>query len=241
MTSLMKWMACGSAHVRPFVTAAMLTALCAPVLVACVETGDFGRRKPSIFSGKSGFDPAPDRISAPATWTDDETELRNRSALYLNAPRLPLWPSFELWDDLTGATFDVYYGRLAGTQDASPVSRYHRLQADIAGDGEGIAPFRILACKVMAADRTRQTAAQIGDRAEGRLTERDYSDLLIRIGENTRLITQVEENIEARHKLYAASLARLRLSSPDAEEAARTETMLHDLARKIASPRPCRK
>lgn len=203
------------------------------LLSACVETGDFGRRKSPVFSGKSAFDPAPQLLSSAYTLSDDEAELRARAARFQKPPRAPVWGNLELLDDLIGSDFETYYGRLAGLQDQSPRARYRRLQTDVAADAGLIAPFRLIACRVQAADRRR-----LVQRADIELAEQESNAFAVRLADNAALIADVERRMAARRGLYRASLDRLRVSSPD-HAAAEVAPLLDGLDHVLAAKKPC--
>lgn len=200
---------------------------------ACVETGDFGRRTPSALSGKTHPDLAPDRIASAYSLTDDETELRNRAVRFHKPPRPPAWPALDLIDDWVGSSFDVYYGRLAGVEDQSPTARYRRLAHDIESDTALIAPFRAVGCRVRAADdaRLRHVAGM-------ELAEPHASEVRRRMSENAHLIDAVETRMADRLTLYRASLARLRIASPD-DEAGAVAALADRLASVIAASGRC--
>lgn len=204
-------------------------------LAACVETGDFGRRTPSFFSGRMAHDPTPDRLSSAYTWSDDETELHNRAFIFLAPPRAPIWPVPAALDDVIGSSFEVYYERLTGLPDQSPSARYRRLEGDIEADRANIPPYRRLACLVRQTDRQREQALA----ATSHLDDLDRSDLLIRMTENRTLDARVETAMRTRLQIFTLSAERLRLSSPD-PLAGEVNAALALLKREIASRPVCR-
>lgn len=230
MTNLSNFLAGQRRYCRKI---ALLSVFLALALSACVETGDFGRRKPSFFSGKSAFDPAPELIASSYSLTADESELRARATRFQKPPRAPVWGNFEVLDDWSGSDGNVYYGRLAGLHDQSPRARYRRLQSDIAADTAMIAPFRVMACRVEKADRRR-----LALRDAVSLPENESAAFAARLDENVAIIADVEARMRARSALYHASLERLRLASPDDEEAG-IAPLLATLDREIAASVSC--
>ena len=204
------------------------------VNAGCSETGDFGRRRPGLFEGKGGPDFAPQRIESHASWTDDETELRNRSIALLYNPQNPRFPTLDAVEAVRGTDPDLYYERVAGRADQSVTARYRRVALDIADDLSLIEPFRTVACKVERADRVRAVALD----AESQVSAGDIAAARGRIAENSALVEKVEEILPKRADVYHAALEHLVAASPD-RAAIALERDIASLRGLIAARHPC--
>ena len=203
-------------------------------LTGCYETGDFGRRKPGLFEGKKGSDLFPARFDSNYTWTEDETELRNRSVVLLFNPRPPTLPSIGRIERNNGVDSQSYYSRIAGVRDQSVLQRYQRILLDIADDLELIPIEREVACRVVATDKFRVAAIKA---ARG-LTEEEVMLAKERVAENDQLIDSVEASLPKRIDAYHYALTRLMAGSPD-RKAVEVEQAIRSLRAEVAKGLPC--
>ncbi len=184
-------------------------------LAACVETGDFGRRRPGPFSALQPPDLAPQRALSESSLTADERELRQRAfALVRNARPVPLIAPFYLpdaFDRDIGPDPDLYYVALAGVPDQSPEARYRRLQSDVLADLDLIPKFRSVACRIAIADRGRLAAAKVAPA----LTDDERADAETRVMQNGAWGQAVEQALPRRADAYHVALERLVTASPD--------------------------
>jgi len=203
-------------------------------LTGCYETGDFGRRKPGLFEGKKGPDLFPARFDSNYTWTEDETELRNRSVVLLYNPRPPTLPSIDPIERKNGVDSQSYYSRIAGGRDQSVLQRYQRIILDIADDLELIPIEREVACRVIATDKVRVAAIK----ATKDLAEEEVMLAMERVAENDQLIDSVEASLPKRIDAYHYALTRLVAGSPD-RKAIEVEQALRSLRAEVAKGLPC--
>ena len=139
-------------------------------LAACVETGDFGRPKRSLWNDV--ILPATGSLAATGrgepvsryVHTDDENELRDRAWRFIMPAHERSW--FEgiianlvrtrvLPIELRPNDRTTYHRALMGGSFRSPASRYRRVAEDAVADLKLIAPFAGVATRVIAADRVR--------------------------------------------------------------------------------------
>ena len=212
-------------------------------LTACVETGDFGRRKPGPLAALTPPDLAPQRALSDSSLTADERELRQRAfALVRNARPVPLFAPLYLPDALDreiGPDPDLYYVALAGVPDQSPEARYRRLQSDILSDLDLIPKFRTVACRIAVADRGRLAAAKVAPA----LTDAERADAETRVLQNAAWGEAVEQALPRRADAYHVALERLVTASPDAMAKATLQNLnaLNDLIARAPcslTPRP---
>lgn len=203
-------------------------------LTGCYETGDFGRRKPGLFEGKKGPDLNPARFDSNYTWTEDETELRNRAAVLLFNPRHPTLPSIDMIERNNGVDSQSYYSRIAGGRDQSVVQRYQRVLLDIADDRELIPIAREVACRVIATDKVRVAAIKTSKD----LTQEEVMLARERVAENDELIDAVEASLPKRIDAYHYALTRLVAGSPD-RKAVEVEQAIRLLKAEVAKGLPC--
>lgn len=203
-------------------------------LNACYETGDFGRRKPGLFEEKRGPDLNPARFDSHYTWTEDETELRNRAVVLLFNPRPPTLPSIDKIERNNGVDSQSYYSRIAGGRDQSVLQRYQRILSDIADDLDLVPIARAVACRVVATDKVRVAAIK----ATRELTEEEVMLAKERVAENGQLIDAVEASLPKRIDAYHYALTRLVAGSPD-RKAVDVEQAIRTLRAEVAKGLPC--
>jgi len=181
------------------------------VLAACAETGDFGRRRPSLFEGKQGLDASPDWFGSRATLTDTEVELRNRAIALSRNPEKPIYPTLDALEAVIGSNADLYYGRVAGHADLSVTARYKRVERDVDADLVLIPLFRSTACNVASADALRLSALSVADGVSW-----DQAELArIRVASNAAIGEMVERALPQRVDAYHITAERLFAASPD--------------------------
>jgi hypothetical protein len=228
---------------RGLILAAALLALagCAP------RTGDFGRpleadraRTGNDFVGNFLAAGRNEPVSS-YKFTDDEIELRDRAWRFL-MPETERWAFDRLLADWrvrrilppeppTDKT--ATYWMLDGQSRVSPASRYAALAADVEADLLLIAPFRLTAGRVKAADRAR-LGMLLG------LTDvepSETSNVDGRIGENILLMDWVYRSWLQRRRDYQYALERLVLATPQ-HQAIPVERLLRQLDAEIAAIDP---
>ncbi|HEX8164769.1 MAG TPA: hypothetical protein VF601_03155 [Beijerinckiaceae bacterium] len=210
-----------------------IAGLIAPVLLgllatACVETGDFGRPRPSFWNDV--VLPTTGSLAATArgepvssyVFTDDEEELRRRAWRFIMpahertvfegrlaglAGKRILPMSFERGDRAN------YFRALMRDGGSSPASRYHRLSEDAASDAKLIDPFATVAARVVQADGMRlKSLAFVQD-----LTTDDARQAALRVAENRCLIAWVRVEVARRAASYRFALEHLFVEAPQRE------------------------
>lgn len=207
-------------------------------LVACTETGDFGRPRPSVWNTtllpKAGDFLASQREEPVSnfTFTDDEHELRNRAWRFIMPAHPRQWFDRQLTElvrtrilPLKYEPFHLagYYEALRADKARSPASRFRRLSEDMVADQKLIPPFSTIANRVIAADRVR---------LKGLVYLRDVSEDQIkqaasRVAENRCLIAWVRLEWRERLTSYRYALEHLMLETPQLE-AVEAERILKD-------------
>ena len=152
---------------------ALAATLAALLLGGCVETGDFGRPKTSVWNDTviagAGRLSALSRSEATssALLTDDEQDLRGRAArFFMPAQERNAFDNYLAYASAKrvlppdAMSFDgqSYWSGLASSIDRSPRARYQRLREDIEADRLLLGPFSAVACRVADADRLRLAA-----------------------------------------------------------------------------------
>jgi hypothetical protein len=195
-------------------------------LSACAETGDFGRPRANVWSGT--LLPAAGGLAAafreePVSsfaFTDDEAELRDRAWRFLAPAHERAW--FErqvsalvrarvLPLHLRPAHRSAYHAALVADPARSPVSRYRRLGEDVAADRALIAPFVLVASRVIEADRLRLRAVPF----TGEATGASVGAAVARVAENRCVVAWVRQSLAERTDAYAHALEQLFLETPD--------------------------
>lgn len=202
-------------------------ALLAVAAAGCVETGDFGRPKATVWSDlteRTGTVAATLRGEPVSGFvlTDDEAELRNRAWRFLMPAHERAWFTRAL-SELTRTRVlpasmhpvnpAVYHANLMGGELRSPVSRYRRLAEDILADAKLVGPFAALAGRVIEADRVRLAALpHVGD-----LRVAEIRRAAARVAENRCLVVWVRHEAGARLAAYRYSLEHLVIEAPQTE------------------------
>jgi len=205
----------------------------APILIgllagACVETGDFGRPRPSLWNDLAL--PATGSLAAriraepvsPYVFTDDEQELRRRAWRFLMPAHESAWFERRLGELVAARILPMSFGRndrpsyfraLMRDGGASPASRYRRLSEDAAADAKLIDPFAIIAARVVQADAVRLKAlGWVQD-----LTTEEARNAAMRVAENRCLIAWIRVEIGRRQEAYAYALQHLFIEAPQGE------------------------
>jgi hypothetical protein len=204
-------------------------------LVGCVETGDFGRSKASLWNdlvlpttGSLAARLRGEPVSS-FIYTDDEKELRDRAWRFLMPAHERSWFTSivaNLTRDrvlppaLHPNSRTAYHRILMSGRFRSPASRYRRLSEDASADLKLIAPFAIAASRVLAADDVRlRSLAYIKD-----LSPVDADEARARVAENRCLLAWVRYETHARLESYGYALEHLLIEAPlgEAVEAERT-------------------
>ena len=209
-------------------------------LAGCAETGDFGRPKPSLWNDV--VLPATGSLAAQARsepvsgyiQTDDENELRHRAWRYMmpahersgfDAVIANLVRTRVLPLEVQPADRTAYHRALLGGPLRSPASRYRRLSEDAFADAKLIAPFALIASRVIAADAVRlRSIAHVRDLDEGQIYH-----AAARVAENRCLIAWVRHETLVRLESYRYALEHLFIEAPQNEGIA-AEHLLAKLA-----------
>lgn len=220
----------------PRVAAALLAAAC---LAGCVERGDFGRVKPSVWNdlvAQTGTIAAlaRDEPVSDNPFTDDETELRGRAWRFLVPARGRPWLDRLLAElvatrivpsDMIEPDYRAYHEGLLSGPFRSPVSAYRKLSEDVSADGRLVEPFGLAAARVLAADRVRLAAlARLRDASAA-----DIVDARARVAENRCLIAWVVSATGFRLAAYRYALEHLVVEAPQ-RDAIPAERLLARLA-----------
>lgn len=202
-------------------TAILLSLLAA----ACVETGDFGRPRPSLWNDVAL--PATGSIAArlrgePVSsyvFTDDEDELRRRAWRFVMPAHERSFFERQLAELVRTRVLPVhggpafrasYFHALMRDGGASPSSRYRRLAEDVVADAKLMAPFALTAARVLRADEARlRGLAYVQD-----LTAWQAGEAALRVAENRCLIAWVRWEIDARAASYRYALEHLFIEAP---------------------------
>jgi hypothetical protein len=205
--------------------AALGLALLCTGLAACVETGDFGRPKPTFWSEvvlPTAGAVAAQRRGEPVSafpFTDDEEELRDRSWRFVmpayerasfdaqisELVRTRVLPASDHPFEIT-----AYYRALMSEWFASPASRFRRIGEDAEADLLLIDPFAAVAARVIAADQARlRSLAFVRDLAEGQVY-----DAAARVAENRCLIAWVRAELYGRTEAYRYALEQAFIAMP---------------------------
>lgn len=209
-------------------------------LAGCVEKGDFGRVKSSVWNdaieatgafaaGRRGEPVSPNML------TDDEQELRNRAWRYLVPGRSRPWLDQVLAQlvatrilaaDMVEPDRSAYFRGLQETAGRSPVSSYRKLSDDASADLRLVPGFASVASRVLEADRLRLIAL---GRVDG-VTPGEGSDARARVAENRCLIAWVTSASRFRLGAYRYALDHLFIEAPgiDAVPTERTITRLSE-------------
>jgi hypothetical protein len=202
--------------------------LAAFALAGCVETGDFGRPRPSLWNDI--VLPATGSLAAQArrepvshyAYTDDEDELRDRAWRFTMPAQERFWFESVIIElvrtrilPVTVAPHDKasYYRALMHETFRSPASRYHRIAEDVGADARLIGPFATVAKRVLAADRVRlRSLAFVQD-----LAEDDAYQAAARVAENRCVIAWVRRETAQRVESYRYALEHLLIEAPQNE------------------------
>ena len=137
-------------------------ALASLLLSACVETGDFGRPRPSIWNealsttGSIAAWTRGEPVSA-YVFTDDEEELRRRAWRFLMPAHERAWFERQLANIVRARVLPVaaqpngravYFAALMRDHGRSPASRYRRLSEDVFADAKLMEPFAFVTARV---------------------------------------------------------------------------------------------
>jgi hypothetical protein len=210
-------------------------------LSACVEKGDFGRPKQSVWN-----DVVLNRVGSKAArlrgepvsgfpLTDAEDELRDRSwrflmpaherskfdSLIANLVRTRILPP-----NIDTADQGAYYRTLMGVRARSPASRFRRIGEDAAADAALIAPFAEVALKVIAADDARMKGLTFVEE----VSDREIAHAVARVAENRCLVAWVREELAERTASYSYAVQHAFVAMPQ-DEAIATERAVRDLDR----------
>ena len=204
------------------------------LIQGCAETGDFGRRRPTLFEGKQGIDTPPQWFGSRATLTDNEMEFRNRALTLSRNPEKSLYPTLDALEAGIGADAEVYYSRVAGLADLSVTARYKRVVRDALADLALIPLYRIAACKVASDDLRRLAALEVSPGVWPEQAELAK----YRVASNAAIGEAVERALPQRVDAYHITLQRLFAASPD-EEAKPTLAAITALRSEVAKGGAC--
>ncbi len=202
----------------------------AVALSGCVERGDFGRPRPSLWNDTvlpfAGQIAAASREEAVSYYifTDDETELRDRAWRFLmpahertffqtqvaELARTRILPRMAR---ITGD--DTYFNAVRGSRGASPAPLFRRIGEDAAADRKLIPTFVDLAGRVLDSDIARlKLLVHVKD-----LEESQVENAVARVAENRCLIAWVYAEAQGRAARYRYALERLSIEAPQGEAA----------------------
>lgn len=228
---------CGGGRVRPPGRAVLLAGAVA-LLAGCVERGDFGRAKPSVWNeavAATGAMSAAGRGEPVSLYpfTDDETEMRDRAWRFLVPARNRPWLDRLLAElvatrvlpaDLAEPEPRAYSDGLRELAIRSPVALYRRLSEDVSADLRLVGPFAAVAARVLAADRRRLQALSALPDAPA-----EAGDATARVAENRCLVAWVTSASAFRVESYAYALRHLFVAAPG-PDALPTERIIGRLA-----------
>lgn len=202
-----------------------LLVICATAALAgCVEKGDFGRVKSSVWNDAveaTGALAAHGRGEpvSPNMLTDDEQELRGRAWRYLVPSRSRPWLDRLLAElvatrivpaDMIEPDRAAYFRGLQQMAGRSPVSSYRKLSEDASADLRLVPGFASVAARVLEADRLRLVALA---RVEG-VGPGEARDARARVAENRCLIAWVTSASAFRLGAYRYALDHLFIEAP---------------------------
>jgi hypothetical protein len=192
-----------------------------------VETGDFGRPRPSIWNealattGSIAAWTRGEPVSS-SIFTDDEDELRRRAWRFIMPAHERAWFERQLSNLVRTRVLPVtaqpngravYFRALMRDHGRSPSSRYRRLSEDVFADTKLMEPFAFVAARVIRADEARLRAlAYVRDLTPGQARE-----AALRVAENRCLIAWVRWEIEARTAGYRYALEHLFIEAPQVD------------------------
>jgi len=220
----------GRSHKSALLQAAGLTLILAAALAGCVERGDFGRPRPSLWNDTvlpfAGLVSAASREEAVSYYifTDDETELRDRAWRFLmpaqeraffqtQVAELARTRILPRMSRLSGD--DSYFSVLHGSRGPSPSPLFRRIGEDATADRKLIPAFIKLAQRVLDADVARlQLLVRVRDLDEGQV-----ANAAARVVENRCLIAWVYAEAQGRAVRYRYALERLAIEAPQGEAA----------------------
>jgi hypothetical protein len=198
------------------------------ILAGCVETGDFGRPKASLWNDvvlpATGSLAARERGEPVSAYvlTDDEEELRDRAWRFVMPAHERAWFDGLVAELVRTRILPVsmhpdnpatYHAALLRGPFRSPASRYRRLSEDAVADTRLIGPFTATAARVIAADKARlRSLAYVRD-----LTEEEVRHAAGRVAENRCLIAWVRQEIAERLESYRYALEHLFIEAPQNE------------------------
>jgi hypothetical protein len=210
---------------RPFRRLVLLVP--ALLLGGCVETGDFGRPRPSIWNDGLPFTGAlvagvrGEAVSS-NPFTNDERELRDRAFHYLmpaathsafEAALANIVRTRFLPRDLLPVDATAYYRALLAPSFRSPTSRYRRISDDIYADRALLSPLHTIAGQVLSADVVRgKSMSHVVD-----LHSVERAAAIARMVENVALIAWVREALAIRICQYHYAVEHLTVAAPQAD------------------------
>ena len=207
-------------------------------LAGCVETGDLGRPRRSLWNDQilpaAGAAAAQLRNEPVSRYvlTDDEDELRDRAWRFLMPAHersrferviADLVRTRVLPPHLQPADRTAYHRALMSESFRSPMSRYRRLGDDVQADVKLIAPFATRASRVLAADRVRLRSLSYVRSVD----EEQIHHALARVAENRCLIAWVREESLGRVVSYRYALEHLIIEAPHGEAVAAERLLAH--------------
>ncbi|HSP26497.1 MAG TPA: hypothetical protein VLQ65_15110 [Saliniramus sp.] len=207
-----------------------LLMLLGAALAGCVERGDFGRPRASLWNDTvlpfAGLVAAASREEAVsyAIFTDDETELRDRAWRFLmpahertffqaqvaELARTRILPRMAR---ITGD--DTYFNAVRGSREASPAPLFRRIGEDAAADRKLVPAFVDLAGRVLESDVARLKLLVYVKNLE----ESQVQNAVARVAENRCLIAWVYAEAQGRAVRYRYALERLSIEAPQGEAA----------------------
>jgi len=219
----------------------LVSLLVALVAAGCVETGDFGRPKESVWNNlilpEAGIRAARERgeLVSSLPFTDLEQELRDRSWRFLMPNQDRPW-SDQALSNLARSRIRpasahpsdprLYYAALVGRPFASPASRFRQISDNADADLRLIDPFGAVAARVIATDRARlRSLPYVRD-----LTQNQVAEASARVIENRCLVAWVRSELRERTDSYRYALEHAFVDMPQ-DEAAETERVVNALDR----------
>lgn len=197
---------------------------------ACVERGDFGRVKPSVWNdavAATGSVAALGRSEPLSSHlpTNDEAVLRDRAwrflvpaheRAYFDRMLAELVATRILPAEAADPDPKAYHDALLASARTSPSPLYRRLSEDVTADTRLIPVFVATASRVLSADRFRLGVLKRIDAP----TADEIADTYARVAENRCLIAWVASAAEFRARSYVYAMERLAIGSPQRDAAA---------------------
>lgn len=215
------------------------------ILSGCTSTADFGRLSDQLVTDDIHAwvgEEAAARMGGPISadnLTGDEQTLRDLAFPLIEPPYDRLRWDAVVYEEGTKNAFQrqlwafdptAYYRHLQGEMLRSSAARYNQLIDDMRNDIVQVAPFFVVARRVIDLDRRREASMeQIPS-----LTPAERVNARARIGENSLTIAWVDNSLNQRCAGYRFALEHLAVAEPQ-PIAAEADSVLTELQQQIAA------